>query len=66
VPDNPAPDVVARLWDEYKRRGTTEAREQLILHDSRLVPPSVDRLREQLLHLVHLEDRHGIVRRGGE
>jgi RNA polymerase sigma factor for flagellar operon FliA len=34
VPDNPAPDVVARLWDDYKTRGTTEARERLILHYS--------------------------------
>jgi hypothetical protein len=32
VPDNAAPDVVARLWDDYKSRGTTEARERLILH----------------------------------
>jgi len=30
-------DVVARLWDEYKRRGTTQARERLILHYSPLV-----------------------------
>jgi RNA polymerase sigma factor FliA len=37
VPDNPAPDVVARLWDEYKSRGTTQARERLILHYSPLV-----------------------------
>ncbi|HEY3097192.1 MAG TPA: RNA polymerase sigma factor WhiG [Acidimicrobiia bacterium] len=37
MPDNPAPDVVARLWDDYKSRGTTEARERLILHYSPLV-----------------------------
>jgi RNA polymerase sigma factor FliA len=30
-------DVVARLWDEYKRRGTSNARERLILHYSPLV-----------------------------
>jgi RNA polymerase sigma factor for flagellar operon FliA len=36
VPDS-APDVVARLWVEYKRRHTSEARERLILHYAPLV-----------------------------
>jgi RNA polymerase sigma factor FliA len=36
VPDA-APDVVARLWVEYKRRHTPDARERLILHYAPLV-----------------------------
>ena len=36
MPDS-APDVVARLWVEYKRRHTPEARERLILHYAPLV-----------------------------
>lgn len=52
MPDNPAPDVVARLWDEYKRRGTIEARERLIQYSPPVkfvvgrvgsgLPPSVE------------------------
>jgi RNA polymerase sigma factor for flagellar operon FliA len=37
VPDDSTPDVVGRLWAEYKRRQTPAARERLILHYSPLV-----------------------------
>ena len=37
MPDDSTLEVVARLWDDYKRRGTPEARERLILHYSPLV-----------------------------
>ncbi|MGH9032475.1 MAG: RNA polymerase sigma factor WhiG [Acidimicrobiia bacterium] len=37
VPDDHGADVVAELWDVYKARGTTDARERLILHYSPLV-----------------------------
>jgi RNA polymerase sigma factor FliA len=37
MPDDPTIDVVARLWDDYKRHRTIEARERLILHYSPIV-----------------------------
>jgi RNA polymerase sigma factor FliA len=37
VPDRPAPDVVAALWDDYKLHQGSEARERLILHYAPLV-----------------------------
>jgi RNA polymerase sigma factor for flagellar operon FliA len=37
VPDEPASDVVDRLWADYKRHRTSDARERLILHYAPLV-----------------------------
>ena len=37
MPDRSTPDVVAELWDDYKRRQASEARERLILHYAPLV-----------------------------
>lgn len=37
MPDRSTPEVVAELWDDYKRRQASEARERLILHYAPLV-----------------------------
>lgn len=53
MPDDPAPDVVGRLWADYKRHRRSDVRERLILHYSPLVkfvagrvgsglPPSIE------------------------